>query len=399
MSDEQFVFFLLVALIVFCVFIYKRGYKNGFSWRDYLANREQSEIISRAKRLAEDSVAKDRQELYKNQLAFNLDAQKKIRELQVQELFLNSRDRAFHKGYVEGRDWLASLIAELEAAKIARFEQELRHRGRAPKAQELVRISKEKVRSLTKENLALKYEIAAIKENFPAIEEQEENILDGRPQDDSLSKFEDRVRDYVTKEQYETLSVLQRNQLALDRYKERRLSKREIGRFYERYLGYLWEKDRFNVEYFGIEKGLEDLGRDLVCKFLGKTIIIQAKCWSTSRVIHEKHIYQLFGTTTTYRIEHPEEDVEPHFYTTTSVSQIAREAAKKLGITLHENFPLDKDYPMIKCNVSRTGERIYHLPFDQQYDRTQIVSKDERWVRTVAEAEALGFRRAFRHHF
>jgi hypothetical protein len=44
----------------------------------------------------------------------------------------------------------------------------------------------------------------------------------------------------------------------------------------------------------------------------------------------------------------------------------------------------------------RDGTKIYDLPFDQQYDRTLIEYKDECYVETVAEAEKLGFRRAFR---
>ena len=54
---------------------------------------------------------------------------------------------------------------------------------------------------------------------------------------------------------------------------------------------------------------------------------------------------------------------------------------------------------MIKCNVNpQTKERIYHLPFDQQYDRTMIGSVvGERYVATTAEAEQLGFRRAWRY--
>jgi hypothetical protein len=44
-----------------------------------------------------------------------------------------------------------------------------------------------------------------------------------------------------------------------------------------------------------------------------------------------------------------------------------------------------------------SGERIYHLPFDQMYDRTVIGNMPgERYVHTVREAEGLGFRRAFR---
>ena len=53
---------------------------------------------------------------------------------------------------------------------------------------------------------------------------------------------------------------------------------------------------------------------------------------------------------------------------------------------------------MIKCNISpTTQERIYHLPFDQQYDKAVIGNvPGEFYADTVAEAEAAGFRRAFR---
>lgn len=43
--------------------------------------------------------------------------------------------------------------------------------------------------------------------------------------------------------------------------------------------------------------------------------------------------------------------------------------AQKLGVEFNELAKFS-DYPLIKCNVSmRDGEKIYHLPFDQQYDR------------------------------
>ena len=57
-----------------------------------------------------------------------------------------------------------------------------------------------------------------------------------------------------------------------------------------------------------------------------------------------------------------------------------------------------KRYPMIKCNINpTTQERIYHLPFDQQYDKAIVGNvPDEFYAATVAEAEGAGFRRAFR---
>ena len=48
---------------------------------------------------------------------------------------------------------------------------------------------------------------------------------------------EDPVRFYLTKGEYENLSVTERNQRALDRYWSKKKSNWEIGRDYERYIG------------------------------------------------------------------------------------------------------------------------------------------------------------------
>jgi hypothetical protein len=83
-------------------------------------------------------------------------------------------------------------------------------------------------------------------------------------------------------------------------------------------------------------------------------------------------------------------------FTSATVSETAAKFALMLGVRIGQNVQLGR-YPAIKCNVSlRDGTKIYHLPFDQQYDRTLIEFKDERYVATIAEAEALGFRRAYR---
>lgn len=131
----------------------------------------------------------------------------------------------------------------------------------------------------------------------------------------------------------------------------------------------------------------------------GEVEIIQCKYWSKDKVIHEKHVFQLYGTLIAYKIDHPQSRVSGTSVTSTILSERARQFAAALGIQSIEEHSLG-DYPCIKCNVSqRDGERIYRLPFDQQYDKTLIGHRDqERYVTTVAEAEQLGFRRAFRWH-
>jgi len=49
----------------------------------------------------------------------------------------------------------------------------------------------------------------------------------------------------------------------------------------------------------------------------------------------------------------------------------------------------------IKGNISRRGERIYHVPGDRYYAATVIdIAKGERWFCSEAEARAAGWRRA-----
>jgi endonuclease YncB( thermonuclease family) len=52
---------------------------------------------------------------------------------------------------------------------------------------------------------------------------------------------------------------------------------------------------------------------------------------------------------------------------------------------------------VIKGNISADGERIYHSPGQEHYDRTRIsTAKGERWFCDAAEAEAAGWRAARR---
>lgn len=89
--------------------------------------------------------------------------------------------------------------------------------------------------------------------------------------------------------------------------------------------------------------------------------------------------------------------VVPLFYTTAPLSDVAEEFAGKLGVRIRVK-PMG-EYPLIKCNINRTtGEHIYHLPFDQQYNSCLIRDDGEFYAWTVAEAEDAGFRRAFRWH-
>jgi hypothetical protein len=204
----------------------------------------------------------------------------------------------------------------------------------------------------------------------------------------------DRTLSFLSKEEYEDLDVLQRNQLALDRYIERRKSKWQIGRDYELFIAHSYEQRGWKVSRIGVELRLDDMGRDVMAYKGNVTHVVQAKYWAQFKQIHENHICQLYGTTRYYAKEHPLEKVVPVLITNIVLSDRARDFALLLGVTIKEEVAMG-DFPRIKCNVNRsTKDKIYHLPMDQLYDRTKINSNGEFFAMTVVEAETAGFRRA-----
>ena len=206
----------------------------------------------------------------------------------------------------------------------------------------------------------------------------------------------DAVRKWLSPEEYEKLDNAEKYQLALDRWRNRKKEDWDIGIEYERYIGYRLESDGYKVTYLGATLGLKDMGRDLLAKKGDKVLVIQCKRWSKEKTIHEKHIFQLYGSTAMLSIENPNVEYKGVFITSTELSETARKCADFCKISVVENCPME-DYPLIKCNFSKTGEKIYHLPFDQQYDKI-VISKNKQscYVWTTKEAEEKGFRRAYR---
>lgn len=319
---------------------------------------------------------------------------------------------------------VATVIADYETAKDEHIAHMLEtKKRRAFKAPDEVRAIRAEKRALIQENKAYKWELEYIRNLLPWLADLEDEPIEPTISYENPNyKDSDAVGYWLTPEEYQKLPDTEKYQRALERYKKRKKTNAEIGRDYERYIGYLYEDDGYTVTYYGIERGLDDLGRDLICIRGNEVHIVQCKCWSNKKkkMIREKHLNQLYGTVVAYKtaksmgitiddlanitgdklltIRQGNLDlysITPVFYSTVPFSPTALAFAKILDIECHVT-PLD-DYPMIKCNISRTGERIYHLPFDQQYDKTIITPVDgECYAWTVEEAEDKGFRRAKR---
>jgi hypothetical protein len=358
--------------------------------------RDSSRELRRKAKLYDERVAELSQlDKYRDQL----EARREKLERQTSELSALIAEKT------QGFPWLSQAFADyfqLEAMKEADQLQYKKHP--APVAADRVREISRQRRQVEAELRVAKYLLHYYESLFPWLVDFRGEDLDDLierklkgPQQAEEAQFEDPARAWLTDAEYRSLPSSTKYQMALDRYWSKRKSRWEIGRDYERYIGYLHEQDGFHVYYQGIVEGLADMGRDLIARKDREVGVVQCKYWSRDKTIHEKHIFQLFGTLTAYRVDHPEVEAQGKFVTSTTLSERAKLFATVLGIEHVENLPL-RPYPCIKCNVSRRdGAKIYHLPFDQQYDRTLVEEERlECYVATVEEAERLGFRRAFR---
>jgi hypothetical protein len=301
---------------------------------------------------------------------------------------------------VSGYQHIAEAWADWERIRSGRDANYLQHKKHpARTAAEVVREKGREMAELRRRMKLAEYLTALYEFHFPWLVEFRdiEAEIDYVASADSNESREDPASRFLSKDEWAALSTAERNQLALERYLRSRQSPWQLGRDYERYVGYLREQSGCIVTYHGIVKGFEDLGRDVLAERDGRIEVIQCKRWAQHKEIHEKHVFQLFGTMVAAQIENPGKTVTGTFTTTTALSERAREFARVLDIRVEESFPL-ADYPRIKCNIARrTDERIYHLPFDQQYDTTVVEPRrGEYYVATATEAEALGFRRAWR---
>ena len=301
--------------------------------------------------------------------------------------------------------YMAEIMADYETYGIEHLAKELDWGYAANRMHKVksIREIRRDARAIVEKNKESQYQLAYLLNLFPNLEDVINTDFNQLPviKVSELSDY-DSTRDYLSKEEYDKLSTVERNQLALDRYREsHNKSKWQIGRDYELYVGYKYTQMGYDVDYFGSYMGLEDLGRDLIAKKDNEIHIVQCKYWSNKKQIHEKHVNQLYGTMASYCIEHEcnKENIKGVLVTNIELSPMAKKMAAHLDIKYVENFE-SGNYPCIKCNIGHDayGEttKIYHLPFDQQYDSTKIKNKGEFYAATVAEAEAAGFRRAFK---
>ena len=280
----------------------------------------------------------------------------------------------------------------------------------APGAREKVREANRKARDYQKVVNTLRNQIDLYESLAPWLREYTEltveEVLEGlsSTNDTQSDDNENPARRFLTRIEWDSLSDQDKLQRSLDNYLDpnRKKSLWQIGIDFERYIGYTFEKLGYKVIFHGAKHGMEDLGIDLICQKDQKIAVVQCKRLSAIKEIpvRENTVAQIYGAAIFYGLKEriPKRTrIQPMLITSYILSDQAKEFAEHLGVEVQENV-LMEPYPVIKCNINpQTSEKIFHLPFDQQYDSIVIGDvKGEFYASSVSEAVSKGFRHAYR---
>ena len=315
---------------------------------------------------------------------------------------VNNINLTLKNNIMETIKYSADIIADIETIKYELSAKFLTSKKR-PAFEEAKRIKelRKETKLYISEYKKMRHEYDVLFSLFPELENYLEYYSAEKSETiEEVKENYDYVQSWISKDEYSSLDENTRNQLALDRYIEsRKKSKWAIGRDYEMFIGHEYEQKGYKVTYTGITDRLEDKGRDLIDQKDNEILILQCKNWSKYKEIHENHICQLFGTTVQYNIENNLLfKATPVFVTSATLSETALRFAEYLGVRVIQNKKLE-EFPRIKCNINNK-EKIYHLPFDQQYDKTIVGDqKGEFFAWTVQEAVDKGFRRAKKYFY
>lgn len=329
--------------------------------------------------------------------------QQQISTLQDTARRHNERLRRFLDSNLTSIPWLAGMMAdfltydyEIEARKLE-WGSNIQRQKKVASIRDIRADAKARIQE-AKEAV---YQLEYLRTLYPALDDVLETDYRELKFTGEIPEY-DPIRNYLSKEEWSRLSPVEKDQLALDRYIESmNKSKWQIGRDYELSVAYEYSQKGYHVDTTGNYMKFEDLGRDLIATHDEETIIIQCKYWSKTKTIHEKHIFQLYGTLVMYRLENQNllnRSIHGVFITNTTLSPMAHQVADLLDIAVVEGHEMVA-FPRIKCNIGHDefGETyIYHLPMDPQYDSTQIKHPGEFYAFTVQEAIDAGFRRAYK---
>lgn len=380
-----------------------------------LLTRESNEKYRLSKELYDKKIdLEEKLEIEKNKMQEKINQMEKITEETLKELELkdkkNKEEIKFLKINLEAEKQILDLKMNPAMEKVYNdfYEKHLKSyekyfrfkKNPSYKSADYIREIKGDFKNLQIENRKLKLLLSEfIEEEKQEEKEKEENTFNDLQKAYQYNK--------ISPEEWEKLTYIQKLDLTVTRYRERWKNKLNIGLEFERYCGYLYEKEGYTVEYNGILKGKSDGGIDLIAYNKNEKIYIQCKYWSAHKQIRENIITQLFGSALKMAMDNGEtyesfiekvkaKKIRIALLTKTELSDDAKEFCSILSIIYKENIEINPDYPIIKGVEGE--EKIFYIPTDFPYDNIKYKSTYKKYCRfeTCEKAEQMGYRHCYK---
>ena len=156
-----------------------------------------------------------------------------------------------------------------------------------------------------------------------------------------------------------------------------------INKRYRIYIGYLYERMGWSVDYF--------CGKNLVCRKEGRIIVTLTESAAT---IDLDNMYSLLGAAMEYKRDNNSDSVSAMCITSSALISRVKILAQKFGIAIREHFYF-RNFPCIRCKADIDGKRVYYAPNDEEYLLVKVnLSEGDKYCWSEEDAKYVGFSRA-----
>lgn len=265
-SSSGWILILIIAIIFILICMYL-----------YIASSEKRKAKQRYNSLLKYETKKIKNELEEK----NLTIIKKLKKHEEQLNFnKNLQDKLFEEK-TKGFPWVAEAHSRFYEKKLEEVEKYLlKQKNPAYKSSKIVNELKLRIKESEKKAFIYKGIIDYYESLFPWLHDfinAPDEIIDKSNHSDYEESKIDPAQKFLSSAEWKNLPISERFQIALNRYWNRHKTNWEIGRDYERFIGYEYEMDGWDVTFEGAIKGFEDMGRDLIVKKTMKYVSFNAK--------------------------------------------------------------------------------------------------------------------------
>ena len=157
-----------------------------------------------------------------------------------------------------------------------------------------------------------------------------------------------------------------------------------LNKRYRIYIGYLYERMGWQVDYSG--------GRNLISRKDNKLIVTISEAIMT---VDLSAMQALLGAAMECKRDNPSTIVSAMCVTSSALISRVSSLAKKFSIAVREHFYF-RNFPCVRCKAYSEIQRVYYVPDDEEYLSVKMFPEyGDRYCWSPDEAEAMRFYRPY----